>query len=352
MKPPGIIYVADYTSSFVKLDISLLSEIGTVRSFFLKPTDKRMLPLRLLFQFFFLMTHIFRSKLIVAQFAGYGSVLPALFGKMLKRPVIIVVGGTDASNFPDIGYGNYSKPMLARATKWSLQMASLVITPHPALIETEYRYCAEGGLKQGILAHFPEFATPWTAIPNVIDADFWTPGNEISVRSGIISVAVGIEKERSRRLKGMDLLIDLARKFPDVPVTLVGYRAVPDIPDLPPNVRLLPFQHRETLRELYRTHQFYAQLSISEGWGIALCEAMACGCIPIVSDVGAMPELAGGNGFILETRDAGALAKLYQVANMLPLEGRERQISDEIRGKYPIEVRRNALHEAVYGLIT
>ena len=64
------------------------------------------------------------------------------------------------------------------------------------------------------------------------------------------------------------------------------------------------------LREYYSKSRFYLQLSNTEGFGVSLCEAMLCECIPIVSSVNMLPEIVGDTGFILETRDSSMLSGL------------------------------------------
>ena len=42
---------------------------------------------------------------------------------------------------------------------------------------------------------------------------------------------------------------------------------------------------------------------MSEGFPNALCEAMLSGCIPIVSNVGAMPKIVKETGYLLLKKD-------------------------------------------------
>ena len=49
---------------------------------------------------------------------------------------------------------------------------------------------------------------------------------------------------------------------------------------------------------------------MSEGFGLALAEAMACGCVPIVSKVGILDFIAGDSGFVLEKHDIGLLKSI------------------------------------------
>ncbi len=48
--------------------------------------------------------------------------------------------------------------------------------------------------------------------------------------------------------------------------------------------------------------------SLSEGFGLPLIEAMACGCPVVISNVGALPEVAAGAASVVDPRDSVALA--------------------------------------------
>jgi len=61
----------------------------------------------------------------------------------------------------------------------------------------------------------------------------------------------------------------------------------------------------------YRSIDLFVLPSTSEALSNSLMEAMACGCVPVVSDVGGNPELVTDdeNGLLFPARDAGALAE-------------------------------------------
>jgi glycosyltransferase involved in cell wall biosynthesis len=62
----------------------------------------------------------------------------------------------------------------------------------------------------------------------------------------------------------------------------------------------------ETLRAWYSAADYFVSASLHEGSGYALCEAMACGCIPIVSSIGAFQFMTnnGESALMYEAKDA------------------------------------------------
>src|SRR5439155_1014936 len=59
---------------------------------------------------------------------------------------------------------------------------------------------------------------------------------------------------------------------------------------------------------LYSACAAFVLPSLEEGFGLPAVEAMACGAPVIVSDRGALPEVAGPGAAVLDAADAGALA--------------------------------------------
>jgi glycosyltransferase involved in cell wall biosynthesis len=51
------------------------------------------------------------------------------------------------------------------------------------------------------------------------------------------------------------------------------------------NVNLLGFVPHASLEDIYNQHQFFVTASHQEGSGYALVESMACGCVPIVTNI-------------------------------------------------------------------
>jgi len=65
---------------------------------------------------------------------------------------------------------------------------------------------------------------------------------------------------------------------------------------------------REQKRHLMASAWCFLQPSLYEGFGVSVLEAMACGTVPVVSRAGALPEVVGTAGVLVEPNDAVALA--------------------------------------------
>jgi glycosyltransferase involved in cell wall biosynthesis len=68
------------------------------------------------------------------------------------------------------------------------------------------------------------------------------------------------------------------------------------------------FIDEEDLPDLYRGAELFVYPSLSEGFGLPILEAMACGVPVITSNVSSMPEVAGQAAVLIEPREPEALA--------------------------------------------
>ena len=100
-----------------------------------------------------------------------------------------------------------------------------------------------------------------------------------------------------------------ARELPDVRFTLAGKWLDGSVERLRAlageNVELSGWLTQEELEAAYRRAAVYVQASRHEGFGLAVAEAMLAGCVPVVSNVTAMPEVVGDAGVLIESQRAG-----------------------------------------------
>ena len=176
-----------------------------------------------------------------------------------------------------------------------------------------------------VSAHARLFA--WTQAPkmpaivilNGVDYQRFTPNPVQRSITPVVGFAGRLSPE-----KGIDALFTLAAKLP-FPVEVVGHDFGQYAGRAPHNVRLLP----ETATPEAHYQRWWAFLSTSpkEAFGMAIAEAMACGCPPVLLDCGGItPYLRHGRDALIAA-DVGTLAThLNDVVagriHLLPLETR------------------------------
>ena len=346
-----IIFFHTGASSFSNKDSQIFNSIGTLNEFCFSSSSKSMIPIVFIKQFWFLLTRLFSAKIYIAQFAGYHSFLPGIFAKLTGRPLLIISGGTDCVCFPAIRYGNFYKSGLGLFTKWSYQLATHLAPKHYSLYDYDFRYDSSIPLKQGIKNFVKGINKPVTVITNGYDDTKFYRSSE-KIKNSFITVSGSFEYPFQVALKGIDLILQAAERFPECSFTIVGVPEWKKLDVRSNNVTLLPPQKNTDLPALYSKHQFYLQLSMAEGFPNALCEAMLCECVPIVSNVFSMPEIIGNSGFVLEHRKIDELIPLLNKSiNDLDLNNKSILARNLISQNYPIKLREEKLTELINQLI-
>ena len=152
-------------------------------------------------------------------------------------------------------------------------------------------------------------------VPNGVDAGFWTPPER--PRNGRTLVAAG----RLEPVKGFDLLISafarIAGSRPDARLVLAGEGSErqrltrqAEAAGIADRVEFAGFLEPAALRARYREADLFVLPSRSEGFPVALLEAMACGLPAVAADVGGVAEiLTPESGRTVPAGDVAALAQ-------------------------------------------
>ena len=337
-------------STFVKKDIEILAKDFTVLEHDFYSEKKIGFLLSFITQKIFLLKNIWKADLLISEFAGYQSFLPALYGKLFGKPCLIVVGGTDAHYFPGIGYGNWQKPFLRCFTAASFRLCAYIAPKHGSLMQSDYHYDEGEPLKQGIYARLPELKTPYTEITNGYDAVKWKCISP-KKKNTFITVANGWQYGFQKALKGVDLILEVAPQFPDCEFIILGVNDPKMFGPLPANITIMPPVKNDELIAIFSACEFYLQLSMAEGFPNSLCEAMLCECIPIGSAVFSIPAIIGDSGFVLGKRGVNELKALILKA----LEGNKKDLSakarERIAANYTLAARQKKLSALCQNLI-
>jgi glycosyltransferase involved in cell wall biosynthesis len=301
-KNTKILYTYTARRSFVNNDIAILEKHFHVTTYYFQTNIKLLTPLSFILQAFYLVVFGWKYKFFVTFFAGYHSVLPALFSKITGKKCIIFLGGTDCFNYPSFQYGNFTKKMYGKMTCISATNASLLVPVSENLILSESSYYEGDHKTQGIYYWCKPIVTPYQIISLEYDSGIFFNRNIEKKKNSFITVAFGISGPSFIR-KGIDKVLMIASHCPDFAFTIVGCDKNDFQVQIPENVTLIPPVPYEQLPEYYSQHQFYLQLSIAEGFPSAICEAMLCECIPIGSDVAAIPIIISSFGYLVHKRD-------------------------------------------------
>ena len=119
-----------------------------------------------------------------------------------------------------------------------------------------------------------------------------------------------------RPYKGVDVLLRAMARVPDVQLTIAGggyaepgLRALAEQLALR-NVTFAGTPDDDALWELYARSHLFAQASTEmEYFGLASLEAMASGCVPVITSLPGPVEVVGDAGIVVPPGDAGAIAE-------------------------------------------
>ena len=277
--------------------------------------------------------HILTCDVVFCWFASVYAFVSVFLSKMFGIKSIVVVGGVDAAKDKELDYGIWLNPWKAKLVRYVFKNASKILVVDPSLKESAVQ-----------LAHYEGKNIQYVATG--YDANFWKPLGE---KEPIVLTVAVVNDERTFRIKGIDLLLDVANKLPDVTFLLIGVNSNLVLKKRPPlNMKFIDKLPRKELLYYYQRAKVYCQPSRREGLPNALCEAMLCGCIPVATDVGGNPTAVGDTGILIPASNSEILTEAIKqalsmdenmgirararIVSLFPREKRETEIVRIIEG--------------------
>lgn len=342
MRKPKLLLVTPSFPSFVLQDIKILTQKYDLTIDTYNWKRKELAPVFMVMQFFNILLNIGNVDHVLVHFGGYWSFFPALLGKLFRKPVYIVLHGTDCASIPELNYGSLRIPLLKWFCENSYGWATGLFPVSESLVNSGNDFFSKGNtIQNGFLHHFPYLNKEYTIIHNGFDPKYWNAVDKVQKKPRTFLAVFSPEQYM---LKGGDLILELAKRFPDCHFKIAGMSKPETLNGNYNNVKFLGKLNAEMIRNEYREAAFYFQLSVFEGFGCALCEAMLCGCTPIGSKVNIIPEIIGETGYILEYRDINLLEKLLRKILEIPTEENFNQKARErIIQKYSLQSRQDLL---------
>ena len=320
-----ILFVFSRESSFIAIDRAVLEERWRVT-----PWQQRGPVVNLVR----LLREVRRSDLVFGWFASWHTFLPVLVARLLRKPVVIVIGGFDTARMPDIGYGLQQRGAMRRVSRWVMHHATRLIT------NSNYSR-AEAAETAGL------DPSRVTVVYHGVPDPFGEPP---AAEREPVALTVGIVDRANLERKGLKSFVDAAAYLPDVSFVLAGRWDDASADALrdhaTPNVTLTGWVEQDVLNDHMRRASVYVQASAHEGFGMSVAEAMLAGCIPVTTRAGALPEVVGDAGVLVDDADPKRVAD--GVSQALAMDsGARLRARRRVLDNFALDVRRRGLHEVV-----
>lgn len=269
------------------------------------------------------------SDITFSWFADIHAFWAVLLSKIFNKKSIVVVGGFEVANVPEINYGLMLSPISARRVEYVLGNADKLLAVSEFNKNEILKYVNSKNVE---LVH------------NGIDCDKFTPHGE---KENLVITVGNVSKLVVKR-KGFETFVKAAIYLPNTKFVLIGKDRKNSIKYLKSiassNVEFTDFISDDDLLKYYQRAKVYCQLSMYESFGMALAEAIACECVPVVTNNAALPEVVGDTGFYVPYGDSKATAEAIEKAlnsnkgnearkrikNMFPIEKREKELKEVI----------------------
>lgn len=323
-----IVYFYRQMSDYIENDLGVMRERHVVTA--IGCPSRWPQPLRLL-------REIARADVVMAWFASWHSFWPVLIARVLRKPSVVTVGGYDTARLPAIAYGHQRggpKGWVARAT---MRLATRLIAI------SDFTFDEVRGLR------LPERKI----VRLYLGLDPARYAGAVADRAQRVITVGGVNRSNLTR-KGLEPFVRAAALCPDLEFVVVGAWTDDAIDGLRAiagaNVHFTGRVSHADKAAWLRRSQVVVQASQHEAFGLSLAEGMLCGCVPVVTRVGALPEVVGECGIVIETASAEAIARGVREARARWPEAR-RLVRARVVETFSIDARRRGLEALLATLV-
>ena len=287
-KKVNILFTATFTTPFIQEDLKILNTHFAVVKIISSGFKT----------FVKYLSAIQSTEVTFSWFASVYSSILIFFTKIFNKRSIIILGGADVANFPELHYGIWNSWWKSIIVRYGIKNANVVLAVDESLKRDAIRLAQYDGNNIHVL-------------PTGYDSDKWKPGSQ--PENIVLTVAVCDDMTRVK-IKGIDFLRDVATAMPEILFVVIGIKNnVASSLHFPANVKHFEFVEQSELLVLYQQAKVFFQPSMREGLPNTLCEAMLCGCFPVGTNVGGIPTVIGDTGLLVQYSDVpGAIKAIHQ----------------------------------------
>ena len=264
MSRKRVLYVHSRKASFVAIDREILAERYEVEDLY--QPGRWPNPVKVI-------GGVLRADLVFGWFASWHTFFPVTLAWLLRKPSVMIVGGFDTANMPDIGYGYQQGGFRRWASRWIMRRATRLVTnSRYSLSEIERNTpIPPARVTRGP----PRRAGPVRRGPR---------------GEGARGAHRGRHRPRHARAEGPEARSSRPRaRCPTCASrSPASGRTTPSTSCAAAPARTCEFTgwvSDEELHATYRRAAVYVQASRHEGFGLAVAEAMLAGCVPVVMNV-------------------------------------------------------------------
>jgi glycosyltransferase involved in cell wall biosynthesis len=145
-------------------------------------------------------------------------------------------------------------------------------------------------------------------VPLAVEQKFFQREAEPSPFSFPYVLFVGSAQPRKNLKRLAEAVARVSQRQRDLKLVIAGADAWGNEGNLGPNVTLAGRVDDDQLLSLYRHAQCAALVSLHEGFGLPVLEAMAAGTPVVASNVAALPEVSGGAAVLVDPLSVDAIA--------------------------------------------
>jgi glycosyltransferase involved in cell wall biosynthesis len=320
-----VLYVHSRKASFVAIDRVILAERYEVEDLY--QPGRLPDPLKVI-------GGVLRADLVFGWFASWHTFFPITLAWLLRKPSVMVIGGFDVANMPDIGYGHQQGGLRRHASRWIFRRAGRLVTNSEYSLSEIERNTPIPPSEVTVVHH--GVADPFGGLPE-------EPKERTALTVGAVDSSTLVQK-------GQLPFAQASRELPDVRFVLAGEWLDEAVEELRAaggeNLELTGWLSDDDLLDAYRRAAVYVQASRHEGFGLAVAEAMLAGCVPVVMNVTAMPEVVGEAGVLIESQRPEEVAvgvrRALELGPAAAAAARERILTS-----FPMESRREGILRVV-----
>jgi len=325
-----ILFVHNALTQFVRLDLEELRKRYQVTECYLRSRWVNVVSL---------CQQVKTHDLIFGWFASWHTFAPVLLARLLRKPSLLVIGGYDLANMPEIDYGHQRGGARQWVSRRTMGLANVLVTNSyysreeaacNALISREQVHTIYHGVPD-VVGSLPQGSRARIALTvgNVDRANLWRKGHEPFVRTAALMPEFNFVLAGTWKDDAIDYLRSIAS----------------------PNVTFTGRLSDGALLDYYCKAVVYVQPSLHEGFGMSVAEAMLAGCIPVVTEAGALPEVTGEFG--VRIAEATPVVIAHAIERALGYRDEVRAlVRQRILDRFPIHKRGQALAQLIAPMMT